>query len=221
MSFIEIESLPALPDLDFEKGAKGQAPGHDALLLARVVELTPGQRILDMGCGQGGIALMLAAREKVRVTGVDISKAAIQTARKNHASNASVLKGEIEWLRMDVRDLCFDARKGGFDLVVMNPPWFEEGAGRLPPDRDRAIARHELAGKLHDWFRCAAAALREGGRLCCVHIPERRNAIVGQIEQHGFCDIEVEEYGLAAEQKSKWLIVQARLVSSRERPTAS
>jgi histidinol-phosphate/aromatic aminotransferase/cobyric acid decarboxylase-like protein/ubiquinone/menaquinone biosynthesis C-methylase UbiE len=59
--------------------------------------LAPGKRVLDLGCGIGRHAIPLA-RAGYRVTGVDISKAALDRAQAA-AAEAGV---EVEWLQLDL-----------------------------------------------------------------------------------------------------------------------
>jgi SAM-dependent methyltransferase len=49
--------------------------------LAAAAGLEPGQRVLDLGCGVGGPARMLAAEVGCHVTGVDLSEEFIRSAR--------------------------------------------------------------------------------------------------------------------------------------------
>lgn len=84
----------------------------NAALVATVSELTPG-RALDLGCGEGGDAVWLAAHGW-RVTAVDASATAIERAR-GAAAASGVGNGEIEWV---VADLATWRPAGGFDLVA-------------------------------------------------------------------------------------------------------
>jgi tRNA1Val (adenine37-N6)-methyltransferase len=208
-----------LPDLDFEKGAAGMQPGHDALALARTVDLAPGMRVLDLGTGQGVIALMLAARERVHVLGVDRERDTVAIAERNAAANAFLLKGSVRWMVGDVRQL--PLRRAQFDLVVMNPPYHRAGEGRLPPEPLRAVARHELHGLLEDWVRAAAASLRAGGTLACVHLPRRCDELVRLLEETGYGEIRADLPNATNGAPPAWCIVQARLARVFESATTS
>jgi ubiquinone/menaquinone biosynthesis C-methylase UbiE len=76
--------------------------------LLELLELPKGSRILDMGCGTGRHAVMLAERG-FRVTGVDLSEGMLNEARKA-ATDAGV---EVEWIHADATtwesDTLFDA----------------------------------------------------------------------------------------------------------------
>ena len=76
---------------------------------------------LDVFCYQGGFALHLA-RTCERVTGVDSSRPALETAEKNAALNGK----EIEWIEANAFDLLRDYSDQGkkYDSIVLDPPAF-------------------------------------------------------------------------------------------------
>jgi SAM-dependent methyltransferase len=73
--------------------------------------LTPGARVLDLGCGIGRVAAALAPRAGA-VTGIDIAPAMIETARRRCAG-----LGTVEFRVCSGRDLAGFA-DGAFDLVL-------------------------------------------------------------------------------------------------------
>jgi SAM-dependent methyltransferase len=77
----------------------------DALVAA--LDLSPGQRILDVGCGPGRHALELAGRG-FQVVGIDISSTFIDLARDGAPEGASFVVG-------DARRMDFDSE---FDAVI-------------------------------------------------------------------------------------------------------
>jgi 23S rRNA (cytosine1962-C5)-methyltransferase len=76
---------------------------------------------LDVFCYQGGFALHLA-RTCDKVTGVDSSRAALESAEQN----ASVNGHEIEWIEANAFDLLRDYSDTGrrYDSIVLDPPAF-------------------------------------------------------------------------------------------------
>lgn len=76
-------------------------------LICRKLQLQPGERVLDIGCGWGGFAKFAAERYGCRVTGVSISKEQVAYAREFTAGLP------VEILPCDYRDLT-----GEFDKVV-------------------------------------------------------------------------------------------------------
>ncbi len=90
---------------------------------------------LDVCTYQGGFALHLA-RVCARVTGVDQSRAALETAERNLQRNAVNLRGAVDWIEADafsfLRALEEASREGKgtmglpprFDAIVLDPPAF-------------------------------------------------------------------------------------------------
>ncbi|GAB2981419.1 cyclopropane fatty acyl phospholipid synthase [Mucilaginibacter puniceus] len=54
-------------------------------LICRKLQLKPGQRLLDIGCGWGGLAAFAAEKYGVEVTGITLSKEQARLARKRYA----------------------------------------------------------------------------------------------------------------------------------------
>ena len=75
------------------------------------LNVAPGARLLDVGCGSGQLALM-AARDGLDVTGVDIAEHWVERARTR--ANAAGLRASFE--RADAEALPFE--DAAFDVVV-------------------------------------------------------------------------------------------------------
>lgn len=118
---------------------KGTA--QEVAFLTEVLELGPGQRLLDVGCGPGRHALAFAAAG-IEVVGIDISEPFIEIARADTPAGAPAT-----FLRRDARELGFDRE---FDAAIS----LCQGAfGLVGPGDDETV----LAGM--------ATALRPGGRV--------------------------------------------------------
>ena len=81
---------------------------------------------LDVCTYQGGFALHLAKSCR-RVTGVDVSRAALEVAEQNLSLNRDALKGsEVDWIEANAFDLLRDWSDSGavYDTVVLDPPAF-------------------------------------------------------------------------------------------------
>lgn len=81
-------------------------------LICRKLQIEPGDRVLEIGCGWGGFAVYAARNYGARVTGVTISNAQYQAAFERLQS-ASVAPGSVQLLLQDYRKL-----DGQFDKIV-------------------------------------------------------------------------------------------------------
>jgi 23S rRNA (cytosine1962-C5)-methyltransferase len=79
---------------------------------------------LDICTYQGGFALHLA-QSCDRVTGVDVSLAALEVADRNLLLNPS-LRAQVDWIEADAFELLreYDATGQQFDTIVLDPPAF-------------------------------------------------------------------------------------------------
>ncbi|MDZ3833075.1 MAG: cyclopropane-fatty-acyl-phospholipid synthase family protein [Sphingopyxis sp.] len=83
--------------------------------IAAKLALAPGQRILDIGCGWGGMAITLARLEQVEVLGITLSEEQLSLARERAA--AAGVADRVRFELIDYRDLAVrDA--GAFDRIV-------------------------------------------------------------------------------------------------------
>lgn len=160
-------ALDELPPLQFEPRDKVFCVGTDTLLLAAFARPAPNERWLDLGTGCGALALFLAAKEQISVIGIDLQPRALALAEGYLRQNAHRVSGTANFVRCDLRRWKpGDGRR--FDGVVCNPPYYPLRAGRLPPLREKALARHSLKGDLKAFARSARRLLRSGGQACWV-----------------------------------------------------
>lgn len=88
-----------------------------AVEFVRFVEVQDGDRVLDVGCGTGALAAcILEGRPRAEVTGIDLSAAFVEAARRRvPAPRAHFEQGDAQSLRFD--DGVFDA---AVSMLVFN-----------------------------------------------------------------------------------------------------
>lgn len=91
-------------------GAQGAKLAH----IAKKLALSPGQEVLDIGCGWGGMAIHLARHHGVKVTGITLSEKQASLARQR-VRDAGVAD-KVAILLEDYRDTAASGRR--FDRIV-------------------------------------------------------------------------------------------------------
>ena len=86
-----------------EKETLEQAQRNKLRLIASKLNLKPGQRVLDIGCGWGDMALYLASMEDVHVVGVTLSTEQQKLATERAAEMG--LSDRVEFRLQDYREL--------------------------------------------------------------------------------------------------------------------
>lgn len=94
------------PDISLEEAQRAKCE-----LIRRKLELKPGDRVLDIGCGWGGLALHLASEARVEVTGLTLSREQLRVA--NARAREQGLSQRVRFLLEDYRE-----HKGLYDKVV-------------------------------------------------------------------------------------------------------
>jgi len=123
-------------DLDAAQEAKLE-------LICRKLDLQPGQRLLDIGCGWGSLILYAAERHGVQAIGVTLSERQATEANRRAAE-----AGLADRARAEVRDYRDLAELGTFDAVA-----------------SVGMFEHVGADHLRSYFTAAWDAVAPGGRF--------------------------------------------------------
>ena len=171
--------------------------------ILKKLNLAPGERLLDIGCGWGELAMRAAEKYDVEVLGITLSPEQVAGAEEEIARRA--LEKQVEVRKQDYRELVHEDQE--FDKIV-------------------SVGMFEHVGKAHipDYFQAVNDMLKEGG-LSLLHtithqredpthpwlekyifpwgyIPSYRE-VVWQLPEHSFWLLDVENirrhYSLTAE----------------------
>ncbi|MEU8889502.1 cyclopropane-fatty-acyl-phospholipid synthase family protein [Streptomyces sp. NPDC048442] len=134
-------------------------------LIARKLDLQPGQRLLDVGCGWGSMAIHAARTYGVHVTGVTLSTEQAAFARKRIAEEG--LTDRIEIRVQDYRDV----RDGPYDAIS-----------------SIGMAEHVGSVQYGEYAAALYALLKPGGRLLNHQIARRPIADEGTYHVDEFID---------------------------------
>jgi tRNA1Val (adenine37-N6)-methyltransferase len=156
----------------------------DAVLLAWHTGPRPGDTVLDLGTGCGIIPMILAYRYPgIKVYGIEVQADLADIARLNIEENN--MDHRIFIRSMDMKWLNHDITSGPVDMVVCNPPFRKVRSGKINPDQQRAVARHEIKTTLQDVIKTTHGMLRTSGRFVIIYPAERITDILSQMRTTG------------------------------------
>lgn len=151
----------------------GYRAGMDAAVLIAALNLKPGQRAMEFGCGAGAALFGAAALyEDAHLIGVELDPAAAALAKENIALNGfedrvRVIEGDALVYR-DEREL---------DAVFFNPPFFDDPSALRAPKAGKSPAWLSDAG-LAAWIETGLKRLRSGGVLTVIQRADRLDDIL-------------------------------------------
>jgi len=116
----------------------------DSLLLFDFVsKFSPKAELLDIGCGNGVVGLLLKRDFDIILSGIDINKEAIKVAKNNAVKNnleASYISGNISQALLNKK----------FDVLVSNPPFYH--SNQKSKNQHLNSAKHVDSMPLADLF---------------------------------------------------------------------
>ncbi len=170
------------------------AQSRAAMLVSRVLDPQPGERVLDLCAAPGGKSTHLAAlmNGEGEVVAVERNRrragALARTASRLHADAVSVEVADARVPRTD---------GASFDRVLVDPPCSGLGTLQAHPDLRWRVSRRdveEMAPVQAQILAAAATALRPGGVLvyatCTISPIENEHLVAEFLESHGEFDLD-------------------------------
>lgn len=150
----------------------------DSVLLPNFVTLNKNtSKILDIGCGNAPIPLILSTKTNATIIGVEIQKDVYELALKSIKMNS--LEEQIKIINDDINNLYDYFETESFDTVVCNPPYFKVATTpNLNAIEYKTIARHEIKLNLEQIINISKKVLKNNGNIAMVHRPERLSDII-------------------------------------------
>ena len=156
----------------------------DSVLLPNFVTINKNvNSILDIGCGNAPIPLILSTKTKANIIGVEIQKEVYDLAVKSVKINK--LENQIKIINADINDIYNQFKTESFDIITCNPPFFKMNSNsNLNKSDYKTIARHEIKLNLDDIFKIAKKLLKNNGYIAIVHRPERLLDILNSMQKY-------------------------------------
>lgn len=177
----------------------------DAVILSDFFSPTKKGKILDIGCGNGIIPILLYSKGKgEEITGVEIQEENCELALKNVKLN-----NLEEYIKIENDDVKEYPKGNTFDYIISNPPYMEVDGKKQNILSCKSIARHELTLNLYDLIRNAKRLLKPVGSITLVHRSYRFTDISRILEDCGFSLKRVRFVYYSKDRNSNLVLVEA------------
>ena len=143
--------------------------GTDGVLLGSWCDVEDAKMVLDIGCGTGLIALMVAQRNPdALIKAIDISSEAIKDCEANFYN--SPWQQRVTSQEISLQEFCATSMEQ-FDLIVCNPPYFKNSLKSEKGNKN--LARHDDSLPFSLLLELVSSLLSAKGRLSII-IPFER-----------------------------------------------
>lgn len=158
--------------------------GTDGVLLGAWANADNSSTLLDIGTGSGLIALMLAQRyPQMHIQCIDIDKAATIQAADNFSK--SDWSTRLQAIHISLEQFA-SACTMPFDVIVSNPPYFQQSLHS--PDEQRTTARHTTQLTYDSLLHHSRQLLSEDGSLHLILPVAEAESLLENLPKHKlFC----------------------------------
>ena len=187
----------------------------DAILLAYFTSLIQAPSIIDLVTGSGIIPLVLARKSSASsIVGVEVQEQLASMAQRTIALNG--LTDRISILHNDLRKVKDYLKPSSFDLVVCNPPYYPVTEGRINPDLQKAIARHEIMATLQDVTTASHYLVRPEGVITIIFPAKRIMDLLHTLKQIDITPKRLRMIYSTYQGEGKLVIIEAAKLGSPE-----
>ena len=156
----------------------------DSVLLPNFVTINKNiNKILDIGCRNAPIPLILSTKTDAKITGVEIQKEVYNLAIESVKLNK--LENQIQIINKDINEFYNFEETDSYDIITCNPPFFKyKETSNINKNDYKTIARHEVKLNLDNIFNIAKKLLKNNGVIAIVHRPERLVEIIEAMKKN-------------------------------------
>ena len=156
----------------------------DSVLLPNFVTLNKKiNKVMDIGCGNAPIPLILSTLTTADIIGVEIQKESFDLAMESVKINN--LENRIKIINDDINELYKSLESDSIDVITCNPPYFKVTENsNFNESSYKTIARHEVMLDLPRLFKIAKKLLKNNGNIAIVHRPERLIDIIEEMRKN-------------------------------------
>ncbi|MCL4479203.1 MAG: methyltransferase [Deltaproteobacteria bacterium] len=160
------------PELKFLQPETGYRINIDTVILYGFVLPVAEGNVLEIGSACGALTIMISKKpDTVFAAGVEINKELYELSLKNQELNES--KNKTVFINADINDYKRIFKPQSFDMVVVNPPFYASGTGRVSKNETMAIAHHDQTLGLEDIVKASLYLLKPKGYLAMLFLTQR------------------------------------------------
>ena len=156
----------------------------DSIMLANFATIRlKDKKIVDLGCGNGVIPLIMSLRCDKKIIGVELQNKLADMAKRSVDYNG--LNDVIEIINTNMKDYVSDETFESFDLITCNPPYFKVNDKNFFNDNiEKVIARHEVEITLSELMVIVKKLLKNNGNFAIVHRTDRLMEILSEFRKN-------------------------------------
>jgi tRNA1(Val) A37 N6-methylase TrmN6 len=177
----------------------------DAPLLADFIRTRPGDRLLELGAGNGIISLLLSRKPFRRIVCLEVQPGLADLARRNIALNR--LEKKIVVLEQDLRSFRPEEK---YDLIFSNPPYIKSPGGHFSVSEEKSIAKHEIKGDIFDIMQATGSVLEKDGRACFIYPVNRKGDFDRAAEEVGLKIKTLRFVHSQGGEQARWFLSECR-----------
>ncbi|MGR3812442.1 tRNA1(Val) (adenine(37)-N6)-methyltransferase [Jiulongibacter sp. NS-SX5] len=149
----------------------------DSCILGAYTPTPKEGKILDIGTGTGLLSLMLAQRTTSKIEAIELDENAANQANDNVLK--SPFANQITVTKTDIKDY----EPCGFDLIISNPPFYENQLNS--PEENKNKAMHSSALSLAELAKIIASKLNSNGKASVLLPPEEMRKFTSFMQTSG------------------------------------
>lgn len=182
----------------------------DSVLLPNFVTINKNvKNILDIGCGNAPIPIILSTLTSAKIKGVEIQKDVALLAKKSVELNN--LNDQIEIINGDINEIAKTIPTESFDIITCNPPYFKViKNSNLNQSDYKTIARHEVTLNIEALCKISKKLLKNKGLLALVHRPERLLEILETLKRNNLEPKKIQFIYPKINSEANMLLIEAK-----------
>ena len=156
----------------------------DSVLLPNFITIEKRiNKILDIGCGNAPIPIILSTKTKAKIIGIEIQSEVYNLACESVKINS--LENQISIINDDINNIYKNFESNSFDIITCNPPYFKYiSTSNINKNDFKTIARHEVKLNINQILQISKYLLKNNGVLGLVHRPDRLCEILNIMKEN-------------------------------------